>query len=170
MDGMTTEPLPLQVLIVEDDLGDVALMESAFAEHVVHTELHHVPDGAEALAFLRRQDPYSDAPRPDLILLDLNMPRVDGRQVLAEIKHDGLLQAIPVVVFTSSSTPADIRDSYSAHANAYITKPIDLDDFDRVVAEVRNFYGHTVVLPRRASDSTRHDGLVGDPSDPVSPD
>ena len=148
----------LQVLVVEDDPGDVALIESAFTEHETDTALYHVGDGAEALAFLRREDPYADAPRTDLILLDLNMPRIDGRQVLAEIKDDDDLKSIPVVVFTTSATQDDIIASYGAHANAYVTKPMDLDDYDRVVAAIRNFYGHTVALPRRISDDTRHDG------------
>ena len=146
---MTAATALLRVLLVEDDLGDVALMESSFAEHQIPTDLHHVTDGAEALAFLRRMAPYTDAPRPDLILLDLNMPRVDGRQVLTAIKADEQLKAIPVVVFTTSANPADIVSSYGAHANAYVTKPIDLDEFDRAVAQIRNFYGHTVILPRR---------------------
>lgn len=166
---MSTDVALLRVLVVEDDLGDVALVESAFAEHVVGTELHHVADGAQALAFLRRREPYADAPRPDLILLDLNMPGVDGRQVLAGIKTDESLKAIPVVVFTTSATPDDITSSYTGHANAYVTKPIDLDDFDRVVAEIRNFYGHTVTLPRRGSDTTRHDGSTGEPPNPPMP-
>ncbi|GAA4263817.1 response regulator [Dactylosporangium darangshiense] len=142
----------LQVLVVEDDLGDVALVESAFAEHSIASQLHHVADGGEALAFLRRENPYAAAPRPDLILLDLNLPRVDGRQALAEIKGDGNLKSIPTIVFTTSAADADVFACYSAHANAYVTKPINLDDYDRVVAEIRNFYGHTAVLPRRTSD------------------
>lgn len=143
----------LQVLVVDDDLGDVALMENAFAEHSVRSRLHHAADGAEALAFLRRQEPYRDAPRPDLILLDLNMPRVDGRQVLSEIKADDDLKTIPTIVLTTSSSLSDISASYDAHANAYVTKPIDLDDFDRIVIEIRNFYGHTAILPGRPSDA-----------------
>ncbi|WP_328465754.1 response regulator [Actinoplanes sp. NBC_00393] len=161
---MTADTLSatLRVLVVEDDLGDVALVESAFAGHRIATDLHHVADGAEALAFLRAEGSYAGALRPDLILLDLNMPRLDGRQLLQVIKTDALLKAIPVVVFTTSSTPADITASYRAHANAYVTKPIGLDDFDRVVAAIRNFYGHTVTLPRRTPDATRHDGSAGE--------
>jgi two-component system response regulator len=150
--SMTDVPL-LQVLVVDDDLGDVALMENAFAEHSIRSELHHVADGAEALAFLRRRQPYGDAPRPDLILLDLNMPRVDGRQVLNEIKADDVLKSIPTIVLTTSSSISDVRASYDAHANAYVTKPIDLDEFNRIVIEIRNFYGHTAALPGRASDA-----------------
>ncbi|GIF26958.1 two-component system response regulator [Actinoplanes tereljensis] len=142
----------LQVLVVEDDLGDVALVESAFAEHSIPSVLHHVADGAEALAFLHREEPYRDAPRPDLILLDLNMPRVDGRQVLASIKGDDDLGSIPTVVFTTSAAEEDVFSSYNARANAYVTKPLNLDDYDRVLVAIRNFFGHTAALPRRASD------------------
>jgi CheY-like chemotaxis protein len=142
----------LQVLVVEDDLGDVALVENAFAEHSIASRLHHVVDGGEAMAFLRRDEPYRDAPRPDLILLDLNMPRVDGRQVLHQIKADPELKVIPTVVFTTSAAEADISSSYGHHANAYVTKPIDLDDYDRVVVAIRNFFGHIALLPGRASD------------------
>ncbi len=149
---MASDPSLLQVLVVEDDLGDLALVENAFADHSVASELHHVADGADALAFLRRENGFADAPRPDLILLDLNMPRVDGRQVLEQIKQDEDLRSIPAVVFTTSGAGPDVVSSYRAHANAYVTKPIDLDDFDRVVAEIRNFFGHTASLPRRGPD------------------
>lgn len=142
----------LQVLVVEDDPGDVALVESAFAEHSIASVLHHVVDGGEALAFLNREDPYRDAPRPDLILLDLNMPRVDGRQALVMIKTDERFKSIPTVVFTTSSSDFDVSASYDARANVYVTKPINLDDYERVVIHIRNFFGHTVVLPRRTPD------------------
>ena len=145
---MTGDVQPLCVLLVEDDAADVALMENAFADHEVTSDLHHVPDGAEALAFLRRDAAYADAPRPDLILLDLNMPRVDGRQVLGHIKADDNLKGIPVVVFTTSSTDSDVISSYGAHANAYVTKPIELDEFERVLSEIREFWGHTATLPK----------------------
>ena len=148
---MTTSTTPLRVLLVEDDLGDVALMENAFEDHQIRSELNHVADGVEALAYLRREDRYQDAPRPDLFLLDLNMPRVDGRQVLNEIKADDDLKAIPVIVFTTSATTSDIASSYHARANAYVTKPMDLDEFDRVLAKIRDFYGHLVRLPPRAA-------------------
>ncbi|WP_328459574.1 response regulator [Actinoplanes sp. NBC_00393] len=144
----------LQVLIVEDDLGDVALMENAFSEHSIHSVLHHVEDGAEALAFLQREGRYRDAPRPDLILLDLNMPRVDGRQVLTALKSDDALKSIPTIVFTTSAAPDDIAASYGSHANAYVTKPTGLDDYDRAIIAIRNFFGHTAVLPNRASDGS----------------
>ncbi|GAB3835040.1 response regulator [Dactylosporangium cerinum] len=142
----------LQVLVVEDDAGDVALVESVFAEHSLPSSLHHVPDGGEALAFLNRDDPYQDAPRPDLILLDLNMPRVDGRQALVMIKSDDRFKSIPTIVFTTSSSDSDVSSSYNARANAYVSKPLDLDDFERVIMAIRNFYGHTVTLPSRPSD------------------
>ncbi|WP_433221750.1 response regulator [Dactylosporangium sp. CS-047395] len=149
---METDRSLLQVLVVEDDPGDVALIESAFDEHSIRSTLHHVTDGGEALAFLNHDDPYGDAPRPDLILLDLNMPRVDGRQALVMIKTDARFKAIPTIVFTTSSADADITASYDAQANAYVTKPINLDDYDRVIITIRNFYGHTVALPRRTPD------------------
>ncbi|MEH1129889.1 response regulator [Micromonospora sp. CPCC 206061] len=149
---MSSDGPQLQVLVVEDDLGDLALIESSFAEHSVLSRLHHAADGAEALAFLRREEPFTAAPRPDLILLDLNMPRMDGRQLLNEIKSDDRLKSIPTIVFTTSSSITDIVASYAARANAYITKPMDLHDYDRVVIEMRNFYGHTASLPRRSSD------------------
>lgn len=155
---MTADARPLQVLVVDDDPGDVALVESAFADQLVPTELHHVEDGAEALAFLRRADGYAAAPRPDLILLDLNMPRMDGRQTLAEVKTDPELRAIPVVVFTTSATPDDVLDSYAAHANAYVPKPIELDEFERVLAEIRAFFGRTVRLPGRTLEAIPHHG------------
>ena len=148
---MKTERM-LQVLVVEDDLGDVALVESAFSEHSIPSSLHHVADGAEAMAFLRHEAPYQAAPRPDLILLDLNMPRVDGREVLDRIKADDQLKAIPTIVFTTSASVNDVSASYAAHANAYVTKPMNLDEYERVVVEIRNFYGHTAALPRRGSD------------------
>jgi CheY-like chemotaxis protein len=147
----TDRPL-LQVLVVEDDPGDLALVESAFAEHSIVSILHHAADGVEALAFLRREAPHTDAPRPDLILLDLNMPRVDGRQTLAQIKADDNLKPIPTIVFTTSAADSDVTSSYNAQANAYVTKPINIDDYEQVVMRIRNFFGHTVALPQRVSD------------------
>ncbi|GAA0917614.1 response regulator [Virgisporangium aurantiacum] len=148
-----TAAIPLlKVLVVEDDPGDVALVESAFAEHSIISDLHHVADGVDALAFLRHEGVFADVPRPDLILLDLNMPRVDGRQVLTIIKNDEALRSIPTIVFTTSASDSDVLSSYDAQANAYVTKPINLDDYERVVIEIRNFFGHTVSLPSRLSD------------------
>lgn len=153
--SMSTALPLLQVLVVEDDPGDVALVESAFADHSIASDLHHVADGVEALAFLRHEGAFADAPRPDLILLDLNMPRVDGRQVLNEIKRDETLRSIPTIVFTTSALDTDVVSSYDSQANAYVTKPINLDEYERVVTEIRNFYGHTASLPRRSSDDER---------------
>lgn len=143
----------LQVLVVEDDPGDVELIRSAFAEHSIASTLHHVGDGADALAYLRRQGRFASAPRPDLILLDLNMPRVDGRQVLDAVKADDDLKSIPTIVFTTSSSTADVVFSYAAHANAFVTKPNDWSDYERVVIAIRNFFGHTASLPRRTPDA-----------------
>ena len=144
---MTADRPPLQVLVVEDDLGDVALVEGAFAEHSVASDLHHVADGAEALAFLRREAPYGEAPRPDLILLDLNMPRMDGRETLAAIKTDEQFKAIPVVILTTSGAAPDIAASYQQRANAYVTKPFGLDDFEATVRQIDRFYREVASLP-----------------------
>ncbi len=134
----------LQILLAEDDPADVALVEDAFTTHRLTGNLHHVPDGLEALAFLRREGRYNEAPRPDLVLLDLNMPRMNGRDVLAQVKADELLRTIPVVVFSTSAVPTDVVASYSSHANAYVTKPIDLEAFQRVITEIHGFYGDLV--------------------------
>jgi CheY-like chemotaxis protein len=137
----------LQVLLVEDDPADVALVRSTFDARHAAAGLHHAPDGVAAMEFLRREGPHADAPRPDLILLDLNMPRMNGREVLAAVKADDLLKAIPVVMFTTSVLDADVLTSYSAHANAYVTKPLDLDDYERVIGEILQFYGRVAQLP-----------------------
>jgi CheY-like chemotaxis protein len=147
---MTSYPQPptrMQILLAEDDEADVALVEDAFATHGLTGELHCVRDGVEALAFLRRDDPYADAPRPDLVLLDLNMPRMSGRDVLAAVKADEGLKTIPVVVFSTSAVPADVVDSYGSHANAYVTKPIDLEAFEQVITQIHGFYGDLVTRP-----------------------
>jgi CheY-like chemotaxis protein len=138
---------PLIVLLVEDNPGDADLTREGLALNKIHLETHVVPDGAEALAFLRREGRYAAAPRPDLILLDLNLPRVDGRQVLGEIKKDPILQSIPVVVMTSSAAEEDIARSYALHANSYVTKPLDLDQFLKVVASIKHFWLSIVTLP-----------------------
>ena len=140
---------PIEVLLVEDDPGDVLMTKEAFEEHKVGNRLNVVPDGVDALAYLRREGPYADAARPDLILLDLNLPRVDGREVLAEIKKDESLRSIPVVVLTTSQADEDILRSYQLHANAYVTKPVDFDQFIRVVRQIDNFFVSVVKLPPR---------------------
>ncbi|HXM98399.1 MAG TPA: response regulator [Candidatus Dormibacteraeota bacterium] len=139
--------MPLQVLLVEDSPGDVRLTREAFKDAKVHITLHVVSDGAEAMAFLAREGKHADAPRPDLILLDLNLPKKDGRSVLAEIKGNPSLQTIPVVILTTSSSEEDILKSYLLHANCYITKPVNLDGFLKVVRSIDNFWLSVVKLP-----------------------
>ena len=141
---------PIEVLLVEDDPGDVLMTQEAFEEHKVRNRLTVVSDGAEALAYLRREGQYKDAVRPDLILLDLNLPRRDGREVLEEVKKDNDLCRIPVVVLTTSAADEDILRSYELHANAYVTKPVDFDHFIEVVRMTDDFFVNIVKLPRRA--------------------
>ncbi len=144
---MKTVDRRLAVLVVDDDPGDVLLIQEAL-ESVGHTRAPHVAvDGDEAMSFLRRTDVHASAPRPDVVLLDLNMPGKNGRQVLAEIKTDPHLQTIPVLIFTTSQDPRDIMSSYSMHANAYITKPINFDDFSGVVARIDEFFTQIAALP-----------------------
>ncbi len=138
---------PAEILLVEDNAGDVRLTKEAFKENKLLNKLHVVRDGIEALAFLHREGKYADASHPDLILLDLNMPRKDGREVLAEIKADKDLRRIPVVVLTVSEAEEDILRSYNLNANCYITKPVDLDQFVRVVKSVQGFWLSIVTLP-----------------------
>ncbi len=139
---------PIEILLVEDNAADVRLTEEALKEGKVRNNLHVARDGMEALEFLRRQGKYANATRPDLILLDLNLPRRDGREVLAEIKDDADLKLIPVVVLTTSSAEADILKSYKLHANCYITKPVDLEQFVQVVKSIDDFWLTVVRLPR----------------------
>jgi len=138
----------IEVLLVEDDPGDVLLIQEAFEDNKVRNRLHCVSDGVDALRFLRREDEFADAPRPDLILLDLNLPRMDGREVLAEVKTDEQLQQIPVVVLTTSKLEEDVLRSYKLHANAYVTKPVDFDRFIEVVRQIDEFFVTVVKLPR----------------------
>jgi CheY-like chemotaxis protein len=138
----------IDILLVEDDPGDVLMTREAFEQHKVVNTLHVVSDGVEATKFLRRQDEYADAPRPGLILLDLNLPRKDGREVLADIKSDPELCDIPIVVLTTSSSDEDILRSYQLHANAYVTKPVDFNRFVDVVKQIDHFFVTVVSLPR----------------------
>ena len=140
---------PLEILLVEDNLGDVRLTQEALRENKIANRISVARDGVEALASLRREDGYADAPRPDLILLDLNLPKKDGREVLAEVKANEQLRAIPVVVLTTSQAEEDILKSYNLHANCYITKPVGLEQFMRVVKEVEDFWLCLVKLPPR---------------------
>src|ERR1700742_433480 len=137
----------IEVLLVEDDPGDVLMTQEAFTEHKVRNNLTVVNDGVEALAYLRREGAYADATRPDLILLDLNLPRKDGREVLAEIKADPDLSLIPVVVLTTSGADDDVVRSYRLHANAYVTKPVDFEQFVGVVRQIDDFFIGVVRLP-----------------------
>lgn len=138
----------IEILLVEDNPGDVRLTLEAFKEGKLINNLSVVGDGVEAMAFLRREGKYTDKPYPDLILLDLNMPKMDGREVLAEIKKDTNLKHIPVVILTTSQAEQDILKSYDLHANCYITKPVDLDQFNAVVKSIQEFWFSVVKLPR----------------------
>jgi CheY-like chemotaxis protein len=141
----------LHILVVDDDDADAMMITEALDAVDTPATVRRVADGRQALDYLRRSIDYPDAPRPDLILLDLNMPRMGGRETLAEIKTDDELKAIPVVVLTTSSALTDIEDSYRHRANAYVTKPMDLDEFEAAVREINRFYRDTAVLPRAAS-------------------
>jgi len=146
---MNMDPLgrPADFLLVEDNPGDVRLTQEALKNHKVQNNLHVVTDGEEAMNFLRRQGKHKNAPRPDIILLDLNLPRKDGREVLAEIKSDPDLKTIPVVIITSSEAEQDIIKSYNLNANCYVTKPVDLDQFIKVVQSINDFWLTIVKLP-----------------------
>jgi two-component system, chemotaxis family, response regulator Rcp1 len=136
-----------EVLLVEDSPGDVRLTREAFKDAKVHINLHVASDGIEAMAFLRRKGRYADVPRPDLILLDLNLPKKSGREVLEEIKEDTILRSIPVVVLTTSTSEQDVLRSYLLHANCFIKKPVDLEGFLAVVKSIDNFWLSVVKLP-----------------------
>ncbi len=138
---------PIEILLVEDNPGDVRLTKEALKEAKVINNLTVLKDGEEALTYLRRQGPYTKAKRPHLILLDLNLPRKDGREVLAQIKAEESLKRIPVVVLTTSQDEQDVLKSYNLHANCYITKPVDLDQFIKVVRSIEDFWLGIVVLP-----------------------
>jgi len=142
--------VPIEVLLVEDSVGDVRLTREAFKDAKVHINLHVVSDGVEAMLFLQRSEEYTDVPRPDLILLDLNLPKKDGREVLKFIKESPTLATIPVVILTTSASEADVLRSYQLHANCYITKPVDLDGFLAVVKSIDNFWLSVVRLPHEA--------------------
>ncbi|HUC57598.1 MAG TPA: response regulator [Streptosporangiaceae bacterium] len=137
----------IQVLLVEDDPGDVLITREAFAENKVRNQLSVVSDGVNALRYLRREGEYADVIRPDLILLDLNLPRMGGHEVLAKIKSDSDLQRIPVVVLTTSDAEEDVLRSYNLHANAYVTKPVDFERFLSVVRQIDEFFVSVVKLP-----------------------
>ncbi len=146
---MTTHPVgrPVEILLVEDNPGDVRLIREALRENKMGDNLNVVGDGAEAIAFLRREGKYANAPRPGLVLLDLNLPKKDGREVLAEIKAEEGLRRIPVLVLTSSEAEEDVLKAYNHHANCYIAKPVDLDQFIKVVKAIEKFWLSVVKLP-----------------------
>ena len=150
--------MTLEVLLVEDSPGDVRLTREAFREAGTAINLHVVTDGVEAMTFLRQQDAHAASPRPDIILLDLNLPRMDGREVLSQIKEDDGLKSIPTVILTTSDAEADIVRSYELHANCYLNKPVQLNEFDALVKSIRDFWLTKAKLPHRASN-----GGAGDP-------
>ena len=143
----TSQPRIIDILLVEDSPTDVLIAREALTEARLLNTIHVVEDGVDALAFLRRQGRFADAPRPDLILLDLNLPRKNGREVLAEIKNDPVLKSIPVVVLTTSSAEEDIIRSYNLHANCYVVKPVEFDNFVKAVQSIRQFWFTIVALP-----------------------
>ena len=145
VDTLNTEPI--EILLVEDNPGDARLAAEALKENKVRNNLYHVKDSVEAMRFLRRQAEYADAPLPDLVLLDLNLPRKDGHEVLKEMKGDAKLRLIPVVVLTTSAAERDLIKSYNLHANAYVVKPIDLERFIEVVQSIEVFWFTIVKLP-----------------------
>jgi chemotaxis family two-component system response regulator Rcp1 len=151
MESNETRAEPIEVLLVEDSIGDIRLTREAFKDAKVHINLHVAADGAEAMAFLKREGRHAAAARPDLILLDLNLPKKDGREVLREIKASPTLGIIPVVILTTSASEADILRTYQLHANCYITKPVDLEGFLKVVKSIDSFWLSVVKLPRGAN-------------------
>jgi chemotaxis family two-component system response regulator Rcp1 len=138
---------PVEILLVEDNPGDVRLTLEALREAKIYNRVHIVDDGEKAIAFLRRQGEYANAPNPDLILLDLNLPKKDGREVLAEIKADEKIKRIPVVILTTSKAEQDILRSYDLQANCYVAKPVDLDQFIAVIKSIGDFWLAIVKLP-----------------------
>jgi CheY-like chemotaxis protein len=150
MKTIGTDATPIEVLLIEDSPGDVRLTREAFKDAKVHVNLNVASDGAEAMEFLNREGKHAGAPRPDLILLDLNLPKKDGREVLEEVKESPTLKSIPVVILTTSASDADILRSYRLHANCYITKPVGLDGFLEVVKSIDDFWLTVVKLPSEA--------------------
>ena len=150
MKSIGEDGMPIEVLLVEDSPGDVRLTQEAFREANPGIHLHVATDGVEAMAFLRREGVHAHAPRPDLILLDLNLPKMDGREVLAHIKDDAKLKTIPTVILTTSDAEADIVKSYQLQANCYLSKPVQLDDFEALVKSINDFWLTRVKLPMQS--------------------
>ena len=144
---MLDDNRPVEILLVEDNPGDERLTREALKEGKVYSNLHWAKDGVEALEFLRRRGRFADVPRPDIILLDLNLPKKDGREVLEDVKNDPELKRIPVVVLTTSKADEDVLRSYDLHANCYVTKPVDLEKFIQVVKSIDRFWLTVVTLP-----------------------
>jgi chemotaxis family two-component system response regulator Rcp1 len=151
----STNPNSVDILVVEDNAGDARLIKEVLNDNKIYNSLHLAHDGVEALDFLFRRGKYENSPRPDLIILDLNLPRKDGRQVLAEIKSDPVLRLIPIVIMTISQAEEDILKSYNLHANCFITKPIDLNQFIRVVKSIEDFWFSIVKLPPKEDGATK---------------
>lgn len=143
---------PIEILLVEDNPGDVRLTQEAFKSNKITNNLYVAKDGVEAMAFLNQEGEYADCSRPDLILLDLNLPKKDGREVLADIKADDRLKRIPVVILTTSSSEEDVLKTYGLHANCYVTKPVDFEQFLFVVKSIQDFWFSIVMLPNPSSD------------------
>src|SRR5208282_5538599 len=141
--------MPIEVLLIEDSPGDVRLTQEAFRDANKSIHLHVASDGVEAMAFLRREGPHAHAPRPELILLDLNLPKMDGREVLVHIKEDASLKTIPTVILTTSESEADIAKSYQLQANCYLSKPVQLDAFESLVKSINDFWLTKVKLPQQ---------------------
>jgi len=137
----------MQILLVEDNPGDIRLTQEALKEGTIANELHVVKDGVEAIDYLKRKGKYASQPTPDIILLDLNLPRKDGREVLAEIKADDKLKLIPIIILTTSDAESDIQKSYKLHANSFITKPVDLDQFIYIIRQIETYWFTVVKLP-----------------------
>lgn len=150
--NLMSESKPIEILLVEDSPGDVRLTVEAFKEGKMHYELHVAKDGVEALEFLNKEGEHENAPTPDLILLDLNMPRMGGREVLSHIKEDEHLKRIPVCILTTSDSERDVFDSYNLYANSYITKPVDIDQFINVVQSIESFWLSVVRLPKPSAE------------------
>jgi CheY-like chemotaxis protein len=146
---MNVSAKPVKILLVEDNEGDIGLIEEVFEEAKIRNNLHVVENGEEAMLFLRCEDQFSGSPRPDIILLDLNLPGKDGREVLQEIREDEVLKNIPIVILTTSKAEIDILRAYDLHANAYITKPFDFDQLMKVIKSIENFWLEVVKLPAK---------------------
>ncbi len=138
---------PVNILLIEDNPGDVRLAQEAFKEGNIHVNLDVAMDGLEAINFLRKNEPYQNAATPDLVLLDLNLPKKDGREVLSDIKGDPKLRSIPVVILTTSNAEQDILNSYNLHVNCYINKPVDFDRFFDIIQKIEDFWLQTAILP-----------------------